>query len=127
MKIRLLFAGTLVFFLSLLTLPAEAQVSANANEGGMRRIFQDLNVYPNPFEDKLIINYTLPEETEVSIELYNSLGQKVKEYSQSAVRQWAGTHQIVLYRPEASNDAGVYFLRLTVPEFGSLTTRVMGK
>lgn len=126
MKTRLLFTGALVFLFSLLAVPSEAQISANVNEGGMRRIFQDLNVYPNPFDDKLIINYTLPEDTEVSIELYNSLGQKVKEYSQSAVSQWAGTHQIVLFRPEAG-EAGVYFLRLTVPEFGSLTTRVMGK
>src|SRR5687767_9383233 len=105
MKTRLLFTGTLVFISALLIFPlrSDAQVVADLNEGGMQRIFQDLTVYPNPFDDKVIINYTLPYETEVAIELYNSLGQKIKEYSESAVRQWAGTYQIVLFRPEATD------------------------
>lgn len=128
MKTRLLITGTLVFLSVLLISPlrSNGQVVADLNEGGMQRIFQDLTVYPNPFDDKVIVHYTLPYETEVSIELYNSLGQKIKEYSQSAVRQWAGTYQIVLFPPEAT-DAGIYFVRLTVPGVGSLTKRIMGK
>ncbi len=37
-----------------------------------------MQAYPNPFRDNVSINFFLPEKTEVSLEIYNLKGQRVK-------------------------------------------------
>lgn len=49
----------------------------------------DLDSYPNPFNPATTIQYQLPEDGNVSIKIYNSLGKEVKticnEYKQAGV------------------------------------------
>jgi hypothetical protein len=64
--------------------------------------------YPNPFNARTIINYSLPEAAEITIAVYNLLGQKVAVLFDGA--QEAGLHTI---KWDASDyPSGVYFARL---------------
>ncbi len=73
-----------------------------------------LSNYPNPFNSKTMINYSLPLPGSIKIEIYNISGQLVKKYD--FADRPAGHGYIVW---DATNDAGkdvgsgVYFARLT--------------
>ena len=69
--------------------------------------------YPNPFNPSTIISFSLPEETYVSLEIFNSIGEKleilVSEYLP------AGNYS---FNWEADNlSTGVYLYRLTAENF----------
>ncbi len=69
--------------------------------------------YPNPFNPSTIISYDLPQESKVSISIYNLKGQKVKELingSQPAGSfsvEWNGTDE---FGKQVSS--GIYYYRL---------------
>jgi len=69
--------------------------------------------YPNPFNPVTIIEYSLPKETSFKIEIFNSIGQKVKELYKGT--QSAGNHKI--YLDGSSLSTGVYFYRFTSDQF----------
>ena len=66
--------------------------------------------YPNPFNVTTIISYQLPNEGNVELLLFNSLGQVVKNLRSS--KQPAGTYSIMLDMQNYSS--GVYFYKLSV-------------
>jgi len=88
-------------------------VSMNGNDNTIAsyELFQN---YPNPFNPITTIKYQIPQTTEVSLEIYNTLGEKVRKYTPGT--QQAGLHQI---RWDAKNDhgedvsSGIYIYRLT--------------
>jgi hypothetical protein len=64
--------------------------------------------YPNPFNPSTTISYRIPENSEVTLEIYNALGQRVGVLVQE--KQVAGTYNVTF---DARNLAsGVYFYRL---------------
>jgi hypothetical protein len=63
---------------------------------------------PNPTSNSGQVQYTVPNEAPVSLELYNPLGQKIKTLVADVQKQ--GTYQITL--DASSIPAGTYFLRL---------------
>jgi len=64
--------------------------------------------YPNPFNPSTTIRYSIPNESEVSISVYNVLGAKVDELFSGA--QTAGNFEV---NWNASNfSSGIYFLRM---------------
>ena len=69
--------------------------------------------HPNPFNPGTTVQFRLPETTEISLEIYNMLGQRIRTLFQGV--QQAGTHSA---QWDGRNDAnvtvagGVYFLRL---------------
>ena len=72
-----------------------------------------LQNYPNPFNPQTEIAYTLPEGSNVKLEIYNVLGQKVKvlvdEY------QSAGTKKVIWDGRNENGEkvsSGIYFYRL---------------
>ena len=65
-------------------------------------------VFPNPFNSRCTIRYTLPRKEEIKLVLYDMLGKKVKELVMG--HRNAGIHLIELNATNLSS--GVYFLRL---------------
>jgi hypothetical protein len=72
-----------------------------------------MNVYPNPSNDKLTVNYHLNNASEISFEIYNLLGTKVKSFA--AFKQNAGFHLESQFETESLNN-GIYFLKINAGE-----------
>ncbi|MBD3232215.1 MAG: T9SS type A sorting domain-containing protein, partial [candidate division Zixibacteria bacterium] len=74
--------------------------------------FTLLGNYPNPFNAGTTISYTLPEKSEVRLEVYNLLGQLIETLFEG--RQQAGEYSVMW---DASGFAsGIYIYRLTAGE-----------
>lgn len=77
-------------------------------------------VYPNPFIKKTMINYALPEPTEVNIMIYDVTGRKVITLVNDRVDpgyyqvHWSGCDDL-----GRQVGAGVYFMRMNAPGFTS--------
>lgn len=69
--------------------------------------------YPNPFNPATTISYTLPEASQVLLEVYNILGQKIAILINE--RQTAGEHQAVF--DGSAYASGIYFYRLSAGSF----------
>lgn len=70
-------------------------------------------IYPNPFEGQAVIEYTLNESTDVTIEVFDISGRRIKRKNIS--NQPPGIHNQTL---DGSNFAsGIYFVRLQAADF----------
>lgn len=69
--------------------------------------------YPNPFNPSTNINYGLTENTQVRLEVYNMMGQKVAELVNT--RQNAGVYTVNFNASALAS--GVYFYRLQAGNF----------
>ncbi len=65
--------------------------------------------YPNPFNPSTLINFSLPLDSRVSIELYNTLGEKVDELTNGDYS--IGNHQINFDASKLSN--GIYYYTIS--------------
>ncbi len=75
--------------------------------------FALLPAYPNPFNPVTNINFTVPVECDVTIEIYNIQGRKVTSLLSSSIR--AGSHSLVW---DANiHTSGLYFMKMTSNEF----------
>jgi len=84
--------------------------------------------YPNPFNPETDIFFSLPERTQVSLIIYNILGEKVKTLANGEMD--AGTHSIHWNgRDEAGSSvaSGVYFYRLKTAMFDQTMKMVLMK
>ncbi|MFC1493191.1 T9SS type A sorting domain-containing protein [candidate division KSB1 bacterium] len=78
--------------------------------------FELLHNYPNPFNPSTTISFSLPKNEYVSLEIFNSLGQRVRLLLKNSLRP--SGQNLVLF--DGMNDnglklsSGVYFYRLTV-------------
>jgi surface protein len=79
--------------------------------------------YPNPFNPVTQIQYSLPEQTHVRLEVFNSLGQKVMELVNS--QQLAGSHTASFDATELSS--GVYLYKITTPSFSQTKKMLLVK
>lgn len=79
--------------------------------------------YPNPFNPYTVIEFEIPEDGYVLIELYNSAGQKVRDIFAGELP--AGYHKV---RFDASGLAsGVYFYRMSAGRFNAVRKMVIMK
>ncbi|OFX68411.1 MAG: hypothetical protein A2X12_10110 [Bacteroidetes bacterium GWE2_29_8] len=67
-----------------------------------------ISAYPNPFSDDINITYSLIENSQVNIEIYNILGSKIESVVNES--QITGTYS---YQIDNIKNAGVYFIKLT--------------
>ena len=79
-----------------------------------------LSNYPNPFNATTVINYQLPVDAHIRLDIYNLLGEKVATLVEE--RQEAGYRSVIWDASELSS--GLYFYKLTVDDFTE-TMRMM--
>ncbi len=70
--------------------------------------FELMQNYPNPFNPSTVISYTLSERSNVTLSVYNELGQEVATLVRGT--QDAGKHQVLFTGDGLAS--GVYFYRL---------------
>lgn len=71
-------------------------------------VYSLMQNYPNPFNPSTVIRYGLPERSNVRIEVYNTLGQRVDTLIDAELE--AGYHQNEWYSGKAAS--GMYFYRI---------------
>jgi hypothetical protein len=83
--------------------------------------------YPNPFNPSTKIEYDLPEETYVTITIYNSIGNELE----TLVRKTQGPGSYIVQWDAKSNasgmPSGIYFYRLQTQKFTSMKKMLLLK
>lgn len=70
------------------------------------------DAYPNPFDDQITFVYELPSSKQVSIRIYNTLGQLVAEPVSPTTFQSEGTHTLTIDAREHEMKDGIYHVVL---------------
>jgi uncharacterized repeat protein (TIGR01451 family) len=86
------------------------------------------DAYPNPFNPETEISFSLPERAEVSLVIYNVLGEKVRTLVNGEMS--AGTHTISWKgTDEAGNPvaSGIYFYKLSAGDLTATKKMVLTK
>ena len=83
------------------------QLSTGINDPAMTFM---LDAFPNPFKDQLHINYTLPDNSSISIRLVDIGGRTFPVYSNN--QESAGKHQYVFNAEGYAK--GMYMLEVTI-------------
>jgi hypothetical protein len=82
--------------------------------------------YPNPFNARTEIRYQIPEDNHVTLEIFNTLGQKVRNLVD--YHQTAGEYVVVWDGRDANGRemaSGVYFCRLRAGNFSETVKMVL--
>ena len=79
--------------------------------------------YPNPVQDKTIIPYELPEATDVTIEVWDLLGRRVRTLYSGV--QPAGQHELELHVGDLPN--GLYLYRFSTATYSSTRRFVVAR
>ncbi|MFQ5869209.1 MAG: T9SS type A sorting domain-containing protein, partial [Candidatus Zixiibacteriota bacterium] len=82
-----------------------------------------LSNYPNPFNATTVINYQLPVDSRVKLEVYNVLGEKVVTLVEE--KQEAGYRSVIWDASELSS--GLYFYKLTAGDYTETKTMMLVK
>ena len=86
--------------------------SVDRSEGGIPKEFRLSRNYPNPFNPSTIIGYALPKSENVSLTVYNTLGQVIATLVDG--HKEAGFYQVTW---NATVPSGIYFYRIRAGEF----------
>jgi len=110
----------------------QASVSINVtNDEPFTAYFQALEftfyAYPNPCENDFTVNFELPNDMQVSLDIYNMIGQKVAEILSDDTFQKAGSHQLTIDTKQYSLAKGTYFIKFTTTEFNKMIRMVKVK
>jgi hypothetical protein len=94
-------------------IPSAASDEEIADESTLPVEFGLNQNYPNPFNPTTQISFSLPKATHVTIEIFNVMGQRFSVLAEG--NKEAGVHTVDWNGNNVSS--GVYFYRLTTPEF----------
>ena len=97
----------------------------NSNENAPDFSFNTF-AYPNPFNPRTTISYTIPKESNVNITVYNIRGQKVKQLLDNKIT--SGKHFVIWNGKDSNNksvSSGVYFYRLTINQKEASTKKMI--
>jgi hypothetical protein len=98
-------------------------VSVEYPESGMPQEYQLAQNYPNPFNPSTTIEYSLPEQADVTIKIYDVLGNELEVIFSG--NKSAGTHRL---NWNASNYAsGIYFYRMSAGTFNQVKKMLLLK
>ncbi|MEE9554235.1 MAG: right-handed parallel beta-helix repeat-containing protein [candidate division Zixibacteria bacterium] len=102
---------------------AESQTNIDTRDIELPARFILSQNYPNPFNAVTIISYSLPEPSEVVIEIYDILGRKVETLAEG--QQPAGQHQAIWDADDVSS--GVYFYGIQAGDFSESRSCILLK
>jgi len=91
---------------------------SNDNKGFMSNEFSLKGNYPNPFNPTTIIDYYLPTRSQITISVYNLLGQRVRTLFDG--EKTYGPHSIIWDGTDQGGRAvatGIYFYQIKAGEF----------
>lgn len=92
-------------------------------EGPIPNQYHLANNYPNPFNPKTIIEYSIPKEDFVTLKVYNLIGQEVATL-QSGVKK-PGRYQVTFDGSRLSS--GIYFYKLKTSNFTQVKKMLLVK
>jgi arabinogalactan endo-1,4-beta-galactosidase len=97
------------------TVALDAFLGINATDvkQGFNIPHYNLNVFPNPFNPDTNIEYSIPSSSNISIDVYNVLGEKIANLVGGYEN--AGIHNLV-WTP-ANVPSGIYFCRMSTENF----------
>jgi arabinogalactan endo-1,4-beta-galactosidase len=97
------------------TVALDAFLGINATDvkQGFNIPHYNLNVFPNPFNPNTNIEYSIPSSSNISIDIYNVLGEKIANLVGGYEN--AGIHNLV-WTP-ANVPSGIYFCRMSTENF----------
>lgn len=106
----------------------DVAVYGSNNDSGIAEViipdsFRLHKPYPNPFNGRILIKYSLPVESAVKISVYNIAGQKTGDVFSGI--ESAGTH-ISRWNAEALS-SGIYFISIEAGNFSSLEKVILLK
>lgn len=84
--------------------------------------------YPNPFNPTTTIQYTLPKRTEVTIQIFNPLGQMVRTFDETL--QQPGSYQVIWDGKDSQGHqvpSGFYFYRIIADGFTDVRKMILLK
>ena len=105
--------------------PAVTQLRLDLPESVVKELPESFALrgnYPNPFRGSTTLQFDLPEEADVTVEVYNLLGQRVMEVNETRLPSGAGQ----TLRLEGDLASGVYLYRIQAV-MGAQTVRETGK
>ncbi len=92
---------------------SELFASVQSSSGQMPTVFELCQNYPNPFNPSTTIRFTLPQRSQVTLTVFNTLGQHVATLVNG--EEQAGNHEIKF--DGSGLASGVYFYRLQAGNF----------
>jgi len=101
----------------------EGIVLDNSDKGAIITSYSLEQNYPNPFNPSTTISYSIPEESLVSLKIYDVMGREVVELVSG--RQTAGSYKVEF--DASSLASGTYFYKLTAGDFISVKKMVLLK
>ena len=112
-NIYMVYAGESLTFSMIVTVKYEQNIVAVENEEFIPEKYSLLQNHPNPFNPVTNISYSIPRSGEVSLKIYNLLGEEVASLVDG--HQPTGEYQTEW---DASNiSSGIYFYRLQAGDF----------
>ena len=95
----------------------------DVSKNGGAEIAEDygLEIHPNPANSVVAINFSLKKSSQLSVEIYNLLGQRVLTLADG---QFEGGHHQIFWNGKDSNanivDSGIYFIYLKTPFYSKV-------
>lgn len=95
----------------------------NGIESGIPSTYSLSQNYPNPFNPSTVISFSLPEQSNVTLKIYNVLGQEISTLLNTV--KAAGTHQVEFDASQLTS--GIYFYKLEASQFTSIKKMMLIK
>jgi hypothetical protein len=119
----LLYTGLASNYTNNVYFDGEHLVTDVSSEAGTPESYSLQQNYPNPFNPNTTIKFSLPEQTNVKIKIFNSIGQEITTLLNTEIA--AGNHAVDFNA--ASLSSGVYFYRIETPNFTSTKKMILIK
>jgi acid phosphatase type 7 len=84
----------------------------------LKKVINNLKVYPNPFSNQTKVEYTINNATEIEIGLFDIQGKLVKKYIKG--KQSEGNYTIIIDGEQLNLSKGIYSIRFITPQSNTI-------